>query len=233
MDRPANALLRAMSAEDFEQLRPHLRPIALELGDIVHGPGDPVERVVWPEIGLLSVVASSFEGRSVETSMVGREGASALVEACGSGVSFMTVLVQVEGRAVSAPASACRAVADRSVAFRNLVTRYAEAMLAEARQSVVCQAMHEAEARCARWIMETRDRSGLTGSLPLTQEYLAAMLGVQRTTVTPIASALQQRGLIRYSRGRIDVLEPERLDAVACRCRRAITEHRERVSPAA
>ena len=107
-----------------------------------------------------------------------------------------------------------------------MVWRYAEIMLAEARQSVVCQAMHSVEGRCARWLLESRDRSGVGDRLPLTQEYLAAMLGVQRTTVNPIAGALQRRGLIQYSRGRIDILDAEGLQRAACDCRRVLPEHR-------
>ena len=161
MDRPDNALLRAMSAEDFERLRPQLQPVKLELGDVLHPPGDLVQHVYWVGQGLLSIVASSLEGHSVETTMVGIEGASGLVEACGRGPSYFTVLVQVEGHGWRAPAAACRDLAEHSAAFRNVVWRYAEVMIAEARQTVVCQAMHSVEGRCARWLLETRDRSAV------------------------------------------------------------------------
>jgi CRP-like cAMP-binding protein len=232
MERPNNTLLRAMAADDWERLRPQLRETELRIGDLVATPGDAVERVVWVETGLLSIVYSSAEGQSVETSMVGREGAGNLLEACGSGISYLTVLVQVEGRGFSVSAAACRDLFERSAPFRAQVVRYGEAQMAEGRQSVVCQAMHEVEGRCARWILEASDRGGIQGPLPLTQEYLAAMLGVQRTTVTPIAAALQRRGLIRYSRGRMDVLDAAGLERVACVCRRSVAEHRARVSGA-
>ena len=231
MDRPDSALLRALTAEDFERLSPHLRETPLRLGDVVCTPGDRVERVMFVETGLLSIVYSSEEGHSVETSMVGREGASGLAESCGSGVSYLTVLVQMEGRAFSAPPAVCRQLYDSSDSFRRVVAGYVEIMLAEARQSVVCQAMHEVQERCARWILEARDRGGLPGVLPMTQEYLAAMLGVQRTTVTPIAAGLQRRGLIRYSRGRVEVLDPEGLEQVACVCRGSLRTHREQFGP--
>ena len=226
MDRPDNSLLRALSAEDFDRLRPHLQEVKLDLGDVLYAPFDPVPWVCWVETGLLSIVASSPEGQSVETSMIGREGASGLVEACGRGASFLTVLVQIEGRGWRMPASACRELAEQSAGFRQMVWNYSEIMLAESRQSVVCQAMHGVEGRCARWLLESRDRSGVGDRLPLTQEYLAAMLGVQRTTVNPIAGALQRRGLIQYSRGRIDIIDGEGLEAVACDCRRVLPEYR-------
>ena len=229
MDRPNNTLLRVLPAEDFQRLQPHLRAEDLKLGDVLYGPEDRVERVTFVETGLLSVVFSSLGGQSVETSMIGREGASGLVEACGSGHSFITILVQVEGRGFSAPAAAIRDLHDRSAAFRDLLARYAEAMLAEARQSVVCQALHLVESRCARWLIESAERSGCDSRLPLTQEYLASMLGVQRTTVTPIAAMLQRRGLIRYSRGRIDILDSEGLDRAACECRSNLKAHRRRL----
>ena len=229
MDRPDNALLRALTPEDFDRLAPHLRPDELKLGDLIYAPEDKVERVTFVETGLLSIVFSSLGGQSVETSMIGREGASGLLEACGSGFSFLTVLVQVEGRGVSLPASVVRDLSDRSAAFRDVLHRYGEAMLAEGRQSVVCQALHPVEQRCARWLIESADRSGCDSRLPLTQEYLAAMLGVQRTTVTPIAAMLQRRGLIRYTRGRIDILDPPGLDRAACECRPNIKAHRKRL----
>jgi CRP-like cAMP-binding protein len=232
MDRPNNTLLRKLSDGDWDRLRPQLREIELKLGDVLMTPGDPIERVVWVESGLLSVVYSSAEGQSVETSMVGREGAGGLVEVCGSGLSYLTVLVQMEGRGFAAAPTAVRDLFEQSVAFRDQVVRFSEAQFAEARQSVVCQAMHEVEERCARWILEASDRGGYTGPLNMTQEYLAAMLGVQRTTVTPIAGALQRRGLIRYSRGRVEVLDAEGLEKVACVCRRSVLEHRARVSGA-
>jgi CRP-like cAMP-binding protein len=233
VERPDNAILRALPEADFERLRPHLREVHLELGDVVHAPSDPVQWVCWVERGLLSIVSSDVEGDSVETGMVGREGASGLVEACGGGTSYLTVLVQIEGRGWRAPAALCRELAETSSGFRQAVMQYAEIMLAEGRQSVVCQARHGAEARCARWLMESRERSGVGDSLPLTQEYLAAMLGVQRTTVTNIAGALQRRGLIRYGRGRIDIVDPEGLEAAACDCRRSLAEHRAQRAPAA
>ena len=233
MDRPDNALLRALPDEDFARLRPSLQEVKLELGDVLYAPFDPVGFVCWVETGLMSIVSSSPEGQSVETSMVGREGAAGLVEACGQGVSYLTVLVQMEGRGWRAPASACRELAEQSAGFRKMVWTYTEIMLAEARQSVVCQAMHSVEGRCARWLLESRDRSGVGERLPLTQEYLAAMLGVQRTTVNPIASALQRRGLIQYSRGRIEIIDPEALQAAACDCRRILPEHRALRGPGA
>ena len=227
MDSSNNSQLRSLSADDFERLRPHLHPVEFKLGDVLYGPGDPVRSVYWVEAGLLSVVSSSPEGQSVETSMVGRDGSAGLVEACAQGQSFMTVLVQIEGRGWRAPASACRELAETSAGFRQMVWRHAATLIAEGGQSAVCQARHPVDQRCARWLLESRDRAGVGDVLPLTQEYLAAMLGVQRTTVAPVAVELQRRGLIRYSRGRIEVLDPAGLEAAACDCRRTVKAFRE------
>jgi CRP-like cAMP-binding protein len=227
MEPLQNAQLRALAPDDLERLRPHLHPVTFALGDVLYGPGDPVRSVYWVETGLLSVVSSSPEGQSVETMMVGQEGAAGLIEACARGASFMTVLVQIEGRGWRAPASACRELADASPTFRELVWRHAASQLAEAGQSAVCQARHPVDRRCARWLLESWDRAGVGDVVPLTQEYLAAMLGVQRTTVAPVAVELQRRGLIRYSRGRIEILDPAGLEAAACDCRRAVKAFRE------
>ena len=229
MEDAENAILAALSAEERATLQRESRPVELKLGDVLFEAGDRVDAVTWVEHGLLSIVSYTDEGKSVETTMVGREGAGGLVEACGSGVSFLTVLVQLQGRGWRTPAAVCRDLAQRSPRFRELVWRYAEAMFAEARQSVVCQATHGVEARCARWLLESHDRGCVGPALHLTQEYLAGMLGVQRTTVSTIAGALERRGLIRQSRGVFELVDFEGLETVACDCRRAIKQHRDRM----
>jgi len=229
VDASENAILAALSADERAMLRRESRAVELKLGDVLFEAGDRVEAVTWVEQGLLSVVSYTDEGKSVETTMVGREGAGGLIEACGSGVTFLTVLIQLEGRGWRTPAAVCRDLAEHSPRFRDLVWRYAEAMFAEARQSVVCQAAHGVEARCARWLLESHDRGCVGPVLHLTREYLAGMLGVQRTTVSTVAGALERRGLIRQSRGVFELVDIDGLEATACDCRRAIREHRDRM----
>lgn len=221
-----NLWLASLTVADREKLTSRLQPYELRLGDVVQTANEPVEWVYFPLSGLLSLVYTSAEGQTVETGMIGKEGGSGLLAACGVGRAFVNHLVQIEGQAVRAPASVCRSLYESSQTFRAALARQAELLLVEGRQSVVCQALHSAEARCARWLLESRDRAGCGETVPLTQEHLAAMLGVQRTTVSAVASELQRLGLIRYSRGRIGILDASGLERAACECRRVLRSFR-------
>lgn len=120
---------------------------------------------------------------------------------------------------------------DRSKTLRELIARYADALLAQVLQSVACNALHTIEQRYARWLLMTQDRVG-TSELALTQEFLSEMLGVQRTTVTAAARTLQDKGVIQYRRGRIAIIDRPRLERVACECHEVVGRHYERVMPA-
>jgi CRP-like cAMP-binding protein len=137
--------------------------------------------------------------------------------------------VQVDGRALKIPAADFRnlVLADESLA-RSAWTLI-EMQLGESRQSGMCFALHSVDQRLARWLLESSERIGGQAQLPLTQEFLAAMLGVQRTTVTAFASQLQKAGLIKYARGKVDILDVRALEARACECRRATAEQRRRL----
>lgn len=222
-----NAWLCGLSAPDLDALRPRLQDHALHLGDVLQAAHEPAQWVYFPVQGLLSLVYTSLDGATVETGMVGQEGASGLQEACSGAAVYVNHLVQIEGRALRAPASACRTLHETSPTFRQAVGASADLLLNEARQSVVCQALHSAEARFARWLLESRDRAACAETVPLTQEHLAAMLGVQRTTISAVASTLQKAGLVRYSRGRIVLLDPAGLERIACECRSAMRRYRE------
>ena len=137
--------------------------------------------------------------------------------------------MQVDGRAWRATAAHCRQMAGSDLHFSATAWRLAELQVAESRQSGLCQAMHTVEQRCARWLMESFDRSGGRNPLPMTQEFLAAMLGVQRTTVSAFASQLQREELIRYRRGQIEIVNTSGLESRACECRRVIRAERGRL----
>ena len=141
----------------------------------------------------------------------------------------MDCKVQVNGRAWRSPAGFCRklALSDQSFAARTL--KLAELQLIESRQSALCQAKHRFDERFARWVLESLDRSGGRNPLPLTQEFLADMLGVQRTTVSGIAGILQRKGLISYRRGQLEIVQLRGLEALACDCRALAKVQRERL----
>jgi CRP-like cAMP-binding protein len=138
------------------------------------------------------------------------------------------VVAQVPGRAVRLPAFRLRAAAALSMGINDLVIRHAQANVAQVQQSVACNALHGVSSRLCRWLLMTQDRTR-SDRLPLTQEFLGFMLGVQRTTVTGVAQVLQNAGLIRYSRGQIDILDRAGLEAAACECYGAVREKYEQL----
>jgi CRP-like cAMP-binding protein len=228
-NRPHNAFLRDLNAETFDRLSPHLTEVGLRLGDFVHHAEESVEWVYFPQTCLLSMIATGPSGQTVETSMSGNEGAAGLLEACASRVSGVDCVVQIDGRAWRASAVICRALANSDHSFSSSVLKLAELQLAESRQSVFCQAVHGVEQRFARWMGESSDRCGGRNPLPMTQQFLAAMLGVQRTTVTAFASLLQRQGVIRYRRGVLEIADRPKLEALACECRQQTILQRKRL----
>lgn len=228
-DRPNNAFLLGLDTAGYARLSENLIPVELVLGTRLMDQGDAAKWVYFPESCLLSLISLSRGGQGVETSMVGSEGAAGLLEACGSGQSSVDCLVQVDGRAWRSPADLCRKLAYSDDAFAARAWRLVELQTAESRQSAVCQALHQVESRFARWLLESLERSRGRNPLPMTQEFLAAMLGVQRTTVSGFASQLQKEGLITYNRGRLTVDDVEGLERVACECRRTTSAQRARL----
>lgn len=225
-----NAVLASMSQAEALQLTAKGARVDLEFGAPLWEAGDRITSVYFPEGALLSNIRLTREGQATETGMTGYEGAGGLAEACGSRLAGTSSIVQVGGAAWRVPAEDCRALAIRGGAFTEALFRLTEFQLIESRQSALCRSFHLAEARLARWLLESRDRSGAKTTLPMTQEFLAAMLGVRRTTVTAFAGELQQRDLIRYSRGTIEFIDPVGLEDLACECRHVLVEERARLS---
>ena len=228
---PGNALLRSLSAEDFATVRPHLQEVALVNGQRLYEMGDRVDWVVFPEIGLLSLITGMVSGAEVETSVVGREGGVGFVEALGGGVMHSRLIVQVPGRAYRMLPERYLDAFVQSAGLRRAVHCQVELLLAEGRQAVACHTLHPVQDRFSRWLLECQDLSGGLDVLPLKQEFLAVMLGVQRTTVTDIAKRAQAAGLIKYSRGRIEILNRHGLERSACECRATLQELRSQLEP--
>jgi CRP-like cAMP-binding protein len=228
-DRPANAFLRNLGAPAFDLLQPRLQPVSMPLGEVLYREGDRVDWIYFPLTCLLSVLTTDENGDSVETAMVGNEGALGLLEACGSGRIATTCLVQIDGRALRIGAADFRTQVLAHEDLARAAWTLIEMQLGESRQSGMCVALHTVEQRLARWLLESAERVGDQGVMPLTQEFIGSMLGVQRTTVTAFASQLQKAGLIRYARGRVEIVDAEGLEARACECRAATREQRRRL----
>lgn len=177
-----------------------------------------------PRTCIVSVVAVMRDGRSIESRTIGREGGIGLLHALGSHRSFEQLNVQVPGEAYRISLDALAAAARNSNGLVRCLVYFAQASIVQSAQSTACNSLHAAEQRLCRWLLLTQDRLGGSDIVPLTQEHLAVMLGVQRTTVTAIAGELQAKGHIAYSRGSIRILDREGMLRCACECYAAIEE---------
>ena len=214
---PLNRLLAAFPPQTLTVLQPSLSHIVLVQGEVCFAAGDPIQRVYFPTSGLISLVIDMDQGDLVETGLVGREGAAGLQSAFGPRFSFTRAVVQMSGTFYAIAAEALRRAINDSEAARAVIEHYTELLWAEAQQVAACNALHPANSRLARWLLQAADRAG-TEQLSLTQEFIGEMLGIRRTSVTLLAQDLQRRGVIKYSRGKIAILNRETLEGCACDC---------------
>jgi CRP-like cAMP-binding protein len=218
----ANLLLNAVEPAVRMRFGDRFHAFQMARGQVLHGPGDPIEWVYFPRGGLVAMLSETVAGDTVESAMVGREGALGIFEACGSGQLFARAIVQVAGEALRMPVDSYRDLFVQSAPLRTAVHKYVELLLLEARQFVLCNALHAVEGRLSRCILDAMDRCGLDRVLPLTQETLAQMLGAQRTTIAACISKLQRDGLIRSGRGALEIIDRRGLEQLACSCRDTI-----------
>ena len=214
---PGNQLLNRLPAEERERLEPLLEAVDMPLGMRLTAPDAPVEWVYFPTAGAISTVATTSVGESVEVFLAGREGFSGVAALFNQPEMAHGVVVQVAGRGLRMRAAAFRSAVLEMPAFRDLVYRVIYLRMVLSTQSVLCNRLHEVEPRLARWILTLADRVE-SDQVNVTQEYMAEMLGARRSTVTLAAGALQERGLISYSRGKIRILDRPRTIQAACEC---------------
>ncbi|WP_372783982.1 Crp/Fnr family transcriptional regulator [Phenylobacterium sp.] len=234
MQRPfptvQNRLLDALSDEDLGLFASQLTLIDLERGRLLYDPGDRIDTVYFPHDGVISLMTLMENGAAIESATIGREGALGLMAAVAPRQSLSRAIVQTPTRAARISAAHLHEAWEKSPRIRDLVDRHTEALFGHAIQSVACNALHSVEARFCRWLLTCHDRIS-TNTVALTQEFLADMLGVQRTTVTAVARALQAKGAIRYRRGVVDIIDRAVLEQLACECYGVIRRTYERLLP--
>jgi CRP-like cAMP-binding protein len=208
----------------YERVMRELEPLDLPHKQVLWPRGAPIRSVYFPRTAVISLVLPSgdHEG-AVEAATVGNEGVVGVPIALGVESTTMIAMSQVSGTALRMTAGTFREFLEEDSGFRFGVLAYAHTLMELTAQSVACNHGHELSERCARWLLMTHDRVG-QGVFILTQEFLAMMLGVRRASVTVAAGMLQQAGLIRYSRGRVEVLDRDGLERAACECYRIITD---------
>ncbi len=217
--RTGNRLLGMLPEEDYRQLAPSLTIIHAQRKHIFYHSGEPLTSVYFPEGGVTSVTAMLSDGTAVETGTIGREGMLGIEAFFGEDpISQGESMMQVsEADLAQLPATVFRAEMARQGALFRLVARYAQAALFQAMQSVACNARHDIYERCARWLLSTQDRIE-RDVFDLSHEFLAAMLGVRRQSVTVAAGALQKAGFILYTYGHVEIRDREGLAGAACEC---------------
>lgn len=218
-----NRILAALPAEQFARLQQHLSTVRLERDEVLYITGDEIRYVYFPISGLMSLLSTTETGSTVEVAMVGNEGIIGLPVILKNKMIPYEVTVQTETDAYRIKAEDLQAEFDRCEALHELILRYLNVLIAEISQSALCHRFHTVEEALGRYLLMAQDRLH-TESLNLTQEIISHALGVPRTGVTMAAGALQRAGLIRYSRGKIAIVDRARLEANSCECFRIIRD---------
>ena len=220
----ANLLLASLSAVDTAFISPHLKPVHLASQRVLFDAGATVDRVYFPSGSIVSLVVTLSTGEMIEAAMVGKDGIVGASAALDGKISLSRAIVQIGGDAMTCELDVIRKAAMQSHPLLALLIRHEQTVYAQAQQSAACNAAHDVEARLCRWMLRARDLSG-SDTLPFTQEFLAEMIGVGRTSVSIVAHTLQQAGLIKYARGRIQIVNLEGLQEAACECYGTVTSH--------
>jgi CRP-like cAMP-binding protein len=212
-----NRLLAALPVEEQRRLGAELAVVNLGVRDLIYDIDATITAVYFPLTCVLSVVATVDDDVAVEIATIGAEGLAGLPVFLGAAASPHRCFCQIPGQALRLEAAALRRLLDSDGALHQVLHRYTDAMMTFVGQNVACNRLHSADERTARWLAHTHDRVN-ADTFPITQEFLALMLGVRRATVSVNARILQRAGLIRYSRGRMTILDRDGLTAAACDC---------------
>lgn len=219
-----NLLLATFSGEVRGLLESKAEVVDLDVGQRVQSRGQDVDWSYFPfGTTMISLVVELSDGRSVQVASIGREGAVGGIVSCGHAPAFAEAKVIVAGPAMRVPMKVLEHAKSHSSFLANLFCRFSDYLLSEVMQSATCNSFHSIQQRAARWLLTAQDRAG--DRIELTQEALAELLGVQRTTVNAVVGALQDQGLISARRGRVIVVDRAGLKRHACECYAAVSSH--------
>lgn len=227
MPHRKNFLLNRLSSDVLDSISSALVVVPLAQGDVLAETHARIEKVYFPHTGIISCVVETIGGGAIETGMIGNDGVFGSSQALDDKVSLNHVVMQVPGDVSVISSDVLRAAADAIPAFRGLLVKYDQFFLAQVQQTAACNALHTVQARTCKWLLRMHDLAG--NDLPLTQEFLAQMMGVRRTSVTEVAGELQKAGMITYSRGRIRLLDLDMINQRACECEGDVRSHYRRI----
>jgi CRP-like cAMP-binding protein len=232
-----NSLLAALPEAELAYVAKSLTRVELELGQTLHRHNEPYEYVYFVESGFISALAVLHDGSPLEIGLIGSEGLAGFSVALGAKTSYAETMCQTGGGALRMSATALKTAFAANPTLRDLLMRYALLFQVQVSQTAACNAHHELGQRLARWLLSAHDRSGVP-ELSLTQDLIAIMLGVRRSTVSVAAGTLQKAGVIRYQHGRITIINREGLEDASCECyesvageyRRLFGEHKSTIA---
>ena len=219
----SNKLLAALPRNDYQLLLSHFASVQFAQGDVLYEAGAEVDQVYFPLSGMVSLLVVMRDGSAVETATVGREGVVGAMSGLGLHTTKVRAIAQLPMFASKIGSTALRKAVSSSKPIADLGLRYNDVLLSQARVTAGCNALHKVEARFCRWLLQTRDRAE-SDTFTLTQEFLAEMLGVRRTSVTEVAQKIQEAGVISYSRGIIKIINLDALKTMSCECYETLRE---------
>jgi CRP-like cAMP-binding protein len=216
-----NELLSAVVGPEYKRLRAKLQRVYLRLGEVIYNANKPIQYVYFPETAVISLVGTMENGETVEVGTVGREGLVGIYVFLGSGRTSDRAIVQIEGSALKMEAYALREELSLAPQLHQVLLMYTQSLLVVISQSSACHQHHGLEQRLSRWLLTMQDHAQ-SDELQITQDSLAMLMGSRRTSVSRAAMGFQKRELIRYSRGRLKILNRRGLKAIACECYRVV-----------
>ncbi|MGA2996214.1 Crp/Fnr family transcriptional regulator [Bradyrhizobium sp.] len=212
-----NLILNRFSQPDLERLKPHLKVVTFAQHSTLFEANQKIKHVYFPTSAVVSLVVSLSTGEMIETAMIGADGVVGASAALDGKIALSRGIVRLGGEIVVCGIEALKSTALQNPKLLSLLIRHEQTLYAQAQQSAACFASHQVESRLCRWLLRARDLSE-TDTLLFTQEILSELLGVRRASVTVVAHTLQAAGLIKYSRGKIQMLDAEALQDSACEC---------------
>ncbi len=214
---PSNRLLSALPGADYKRLEPHLETVHLGMKDVAFEANQPIEYAYFPLTGIASMVTVMKGGKGVEVATVGNEGMIGLPLFLGVNTTPSRAFTQVPGDSIRIQADAFQREVRRQGGLARMLQVYTQALIVQISQGMACNGIHSIYQRTARWLLMTHDRVA-AHKFPLSQEFIGAMLGVRRASVSEVASKLQKAGFIRYSRGIMEIVDRRGLEAASCEC---------------
>ncbi len=211
-----NRILKALPQKEYKTISAHLKRVELPKGMVLYEAGEQITQVYFPDQAMISYLSGTSDGETIEVCVVGNEGIVGLAALLADSTAFRAI-VQIPGPAYSMSRELLRKEFKRCDVLHRLLLHYTNALLVQVAQTAVCNKFHSVEQRFCRWLLMAQDRSD-SNKLPLTQDAIARVLGSRRASVTVVAGSLQRKGVIRYTRGILTIIDRKYLESTTCEC---------------